>query len=27
MEFICLEDNEYGRAARMQVGSGTDGKK
>jgi len=27
MEFICLEDNEYGRAANLQVGSGTDGNK
>jgi hypothetical protein len=27
MEFICLEDNEYGRAASIQIGSGTDGKK
>jgi len=27
MEFICLEDNEYGRAANIQVGSGTDGRK
>lgn len=27
MEFICLEDNEYGRAASIQVGAGTDGKK
>jgi len=27
MEFICLEDNEYGEAAKIKVGSGTDGKK
>ena len=27
MEFICLEDNEYGRAANIQIGTGTDGKK
>jgi hypothetical protein len=27
MEFICLEDNEYGRAANIEVGTGTDGKK
>jgi hypothetical protein len=27
MEFICLEDNEYGRAAQIQIGTGTDGKK
>jgi hypothetical protein len=27
MEFICLEDNEYGRAANIQVGTGTNGKK
>jgi hypothetical protein len=27
MEFICLEDNEYGSAAQIQVGLGTDGKK
>jgi hypothetical protein len=27
MEFICLEDNEYGSAARIQIGTGTEGKK
>jgi hypothetical protein len=27
MEFICLEDNEYGRAAQIEVGKGTDGRK
>jgi hypothetical protein len=27
MEFICLEDNEYGRAAQIEVGRGTDGRK
>jgi hypothetical protein len=27
MEFICLEDNEYGSAARIQIGAGTDGRK
>ena len=27
MEFICLEDNEYGRAAQIQIGAGTDGRK
>ena len=27
MEFICLEDNEYGRAAQIDVGKGTDGRK
>ena len=27
MEFICLEDNEYGQAAQIKVGTGTDGKK
>jgi hypothetical protein len=27
MEFICLEDNEYGRAANIQIGTGTDGRK
>jgi len=27
MEFVCLEDNEYGRAANIQIGTGTDGKK
>jgi hypothetical protein len=27
MEFICLEDNEYGRAANIEVGNGTDGRK
>ena len=27
MEFICLEDNEYGKAAQIDVGKGTEGKK
>ena len=27
MEFICLEDNQYGSAAGITVGTGTDGKK
>jgi hypothetical protein len=27
MEFICLEDNEYGKAANIQIGAGTDGRK
>jgi len=27
MEFICLEDNEYGKAADIEVGKGTDGRK
>jgi hypothetical protein len=27
MEFICLEDNEYGSAAKFRPGTGTDGKK
>jgi hypothetical protein len=27
MEFICLENNEYGRAADIQIGTGTDEKK
>src|SRR6266850_7076182 len=27
MEFICLEDNEYGQAAQIRIGTGTDGKK
>jgi hypothetical protein len=27
MEFICLEDNEYGRAANIQIGTGTDGRR
>ena len=27
MEFICLEDNEYGSAAKFVPGTGTDGKK
>jgi hypothetical protein len=27
MEFICLEDNEYGQAAQIKIGTGTDGKK
>jgi hypothetical protein len=27
MEFICLEDNEYGSAAQFKPGQGTDGKK
>jgi hypothetical protein len=27
MEFICLEDNQYGAAAKIEVGAGTDGKK
>jgi hypothetical protein len=27
MEFICLEDNEYGAAAGFRPGQGTDGKK
>ena len=25
MEFICLEDNQYGKAAEIEVGKGTDG--
>jgi len=26
MEFICLEDNEYGAAAQIKVGTGTSNK-
>ena len=27
MEFICLEDNEYGSAAKIQIGTGTNGRR